>query len=1234
MATALQALRSSTNLYDGVSDEGMLRHIQESYYPDKSFEEVGSMFGYSPASTEEPQEEEGNVTRGFKNSFRQLPQEGYGLLAAGAALGESALGEGGLATGAKKWAVDKYAQEGQNIAQHSKPTDSIDYAYEQATQGNLGALVDFTSYALGQAGGQGVQLLGTALMGGAAAKVAGSTIAKDLTEKLVAKEAEKIVAQDVAKELAEDQIQALAVKATAEKLAGIGSTTALGAMSFGMEGGEIGGELASQSVKEDRALSADEIAKGLGATVAAGSLDLIGDKFGLDVLTGKSKLLSGGFLKTDTMPGVGGRLARGGVAAATAAPFEAATEYGQTLLEAWGQGKDPFSEEVASEARTSAAMGFVGGGVMGQAGGFLSSAKPVEVPDNIAQASSVDEAIQAADNALRTPDARTLELRNYALESGKPQPKPTWEEPAFKINPDAEAIVRNRTVEAQPLQGFIDSRYQDTGYVPSELVFGKEATDEQRQAEADNLRNEIINRPTPKQEEINRAYYEKEQAELQQKEQDLLDAEMHPDATPAMVKQYRKARAEIETQRRQRADDFRKGLGFNIVPATTGEARNTQLADKLAQALSPKQQETRKKLNAVKLNAKTVTPQETQPTTQETASVPTPESQIPPEVTDAAYSTGTTTENNSAATSFDRAVTPENTGTGRTLDDGGNRLTGRGTGGNADGLSRTVQQSTIDSEPGRALAPILTQPKEKYLKAKSKEFDKANPKAIDAARNQYNTGIESSYDDDYNSALADAPFDYFVSLPEHKNLSPDTQLNLYNALRDDYKLTPLTKEQIKNGKGQNKTTQATEEAVNELSRDSIPEQQANKATEQNTRRDRDFDRNPIGKSSSNGEQQADRNKNQTTGLTYQDKALETAKKDLDYAQQQHTEKENMYAVATQKGIKPEQRRENLKAQFGLNNVQAEVITDIALKGKETFMRGTSESLKQATESLRKTEKAIEDEQSTQAPTPRTDTIRNETPVGSSKAEPDVLGEEATKESKQSWEMTLDEFKQANPDIKEIRAKNRWASSVHDAFNEGKPVPDSIIKQVSEIAPGFLPDEIATDEVLLDRLKPKITNNLENEIDRVSEAKTKKAKEINRKIVKQKLGMIESQSVLKSDYDELYFLKNRLDNLEAELHARNNLEKFDGDFAKEIIAKYREHKASARQNSNQSKPQSAMASSKTEPTIDDIPDEFKDKVKIPIAQGDKTTKVSASELIKDFDKIIADYKKFIDCMGGK
>lgn len=219
----------------------------------------------------------------------------------------------------------------------------------------------------------------------------------------------------------------------------------------------------------------------------------------------------------------------------------------------------------------------------------------------------------------------------------------------------------------------------------------------------------------------------------------------------------------------------------------------------------------------------------------------------------------------------------------------------------------------------------------------------------------------------------------------------------------------------------------------------------------------------------------------------------------------------------------------------------------------------------------------------QAPAPVVETPAPvaEAPVPAPVAETPAPQAEDTTEYKPQ---TLKEFEATNPDLKGSRVRNRWAGSVHDAWNAGVAVPESVIEELKAVAPNFLPDAIATDEVLLDRLQPKITNNLENEIDRVTDAKAKKAKEIDRKIKKQKLGMTESLTVLKDDYAELYRLKDTLDSLTTELHGRKTQNKNDGPYARDIVGKYRQYKLAEHQSKNQQQePENGESENTTEET---------------------------------------------------
>ena len=212
--------------------------------------------------------EQGDVARGFKEAFQQVPQLGYGLLAGTGAAIETAFGEGGIGTGLKKAGVKGYTEWGDKIAAGSKESDSFDYSWDRAKEGDIGALGAWIAHGLGYAGGQAVQMLATAGLGAVAGKATLGTVAKSLAEGMVQKEAAALAATDAAKTLTAEQVTKLATQAVASKL---GQTAAIGASAFGMEGGEIFGDLAQEATKEGRTLTGTELAKAFGATLAAGS---------------------------------------------------------------------------------------------------------------------------------------------------------------------------------------------------------------------------------------------------------------------------------------------------------------------------------------------------------------------------------------------------------------------------------------------------------------------------------------------------------------------------------------------------------------------------------------------------------------------------------------------------------------------------------------------------------------------------------------------------------------------------------------------------------------------------------------------------------------------------------------------------------------------------------------------------------------------------------------------------
>lgn len=370
-------------------------------------------------------EEDGDFIRGGKEAFQQLPQMGYGLIAGAGAIGEKVFGEGGIATGVKQAGLKGYTEWADKMAAQSKPSDSWSYSYAKAKDGDFGALVDWLQHGIGYAGAQGVQMLATAGIGAAGGKLLIGAAAGKLASGMVAKEAARLAAEnatvEATKRIAADQISSLAVKNVASKLGQLG---AVGALATGQEGGEIFGGLVQKAEEEGTQLSGGDLARAFGATLAAGGLEFVGDKLGLDVLLGRSKLVN----PAKAMTGLGGRAARGVLAGAAVAPAEAATEYFQTGIEEYGKGTEtnplPWlqSPENQAQAFDAAALGGLGGAMVGGAGGAVHGAQtgkreePVANIEDIATAPSIDEAIIAADKAVSGEPTRGERVANIKSE--------------------------------------------------------------------------------------------------------------------------------------------------------------------------------------------------------------------------------------------------------------------------------------------------------------------------------------------------------------------------------------------------------------------------------------------------------------------------------------------------------------------------------------------------------------------------------------------------------------------------------------------------------------------------------------------------------------------------------------------------------------------------------------------------------------------------------------------------
>lgn len=390
-----------------------------------------------------PEQPEGNdFGRGLRTSMGQLAPLAKGAVGLLGATAENLLGEGGVATGVKNWGLRGFQEGMAKLQPLQRDTDELTTAWERAKNGEFGALVDWAQYGLGYSLGQIGESAAVAVLGGvvggatagpvgAAGGAAGGTVAKggvkalarDLIEGQVQKEAERLVlakavqegtqltAEQLAKQAAEQVVRQAATRNVAKA---IGSGTALGAFGVMQSAGSIYPEAVERARAEGRELDGGDLARVWGASLAAGGVEALTDKLGLDVAAGRIKL-----------PGTGGRAARGAAGLALGAAAEGGTEAAQTAIERYGAGKALTGDEATAEYINAAGLGAIGGGAVGGLSSALRSpeaqdaqarlraeiarmrastqaaqAAPAQTAAAVMSATTVDEAIQKANEAL------------------------------------------------------------------------------------------------------------------------------------------------------------------------------------------------------------------------------------------------------------------------------------------------------------------------------------------------------------------------------------------------------------------------------------------------------------------------------------------------------------------------------------------------------------------------------------------------------------------------------------------------------------------------------------------------------------------------------------------------------------------------------------------------------------------------------------------------------------------
>lgn len=352
----------------------------------------------APAPTKKKADEsdDGDFFRGAKVSLSQLKPLAQGVVGLAGATAEKAVGEGGIATKVKDWGFEGYKEGMENIQPLQRENDDITNAWKKAKEGDIGALVDWAQYGLGYVAGQAgetlaISALGAlagsaataetgpgALVGGAAGGAAGfvakgavKKAAQNLVEAAIKRQAVKLASKEIAEAGVEitgkELVDAIAKKAATTEIRkaaarNIGSTIAVTGNALMMELGTIAPEAFYKAKEEGRELSGADLARVWGTGIAAGGLEAITDKLGLDIAMGKSAILK----KIG-----GGRIAKGATLAAGGAVVEGATELTQTGLERIGAGKELSSDEAINEYVNATALGSLGGGAVGGVSGLI-----------------------------------------------------------------------------------------------------------------------------------------------------------------------------------------------------------------------------------------------------------------------------------------------------------------------------------------------------------------------------------------------------------------------------------------------------------------------------------------------------------------------------------------------------------------------------------------------------------------------------------------------------------------------------------------------------------------------------------------------------------------------------------------------------------------------------------------------------------------------------------------------
>ena len=252
---------------------------------------------FGPKDFELPEESVlGATIRGAEESVKGTANLiGVGLPAALGAMAEAVVGEGGFATKFKEAAVRQFVENEQSINRFARPEDSFLHSLDQAKEGDYGAFLNWIGHGTGYVTSQLASILipGGIVAGGvrlvgkkALAKVLSGVIEKQalkLAEESFMKAGLKATTQQIAERAGQE---AFMKQATSTVAKAVGDRAGMASMSFGLEGGEIMGDLAKQSVDENRTLTFGEIGQGLTASALAGVVEYAETALGIKALKG------------------------------------------------------------------------------------------------------------------------------------------------------------------------------------------------------------------------------------------------------------------------------------------------------------------------------------------------------------------------------------------------------------------------------------------------------------------------------------------------------------------------------------------------------------------------------------------------------------------------------------------------------------------------------------------------------------------------------------------------------------------------------------------------------------------------------------------------------------------------------------------------------------------------------------------------------------------------------------